>query len=131
MSDLIMLTAADMAELSLLRAYAPLRRELDRAIVVSSAAVPPDIATMNSRLRYTDEKDGATRTVALVYPIEADAAKGKVSVLAPVGTALLGLSEGQSIEWDFPDGSRRRLKLDQVVYQPQRLANSPLPKASS
>jgi len=80
-----------MAELSLLRAYAPLRRELDRAIVVSSAAVPPDIATMNSRLRYTDEKDGATRTVALVYPIEADAAKGKVSVLAPVGTALLGL----------------------------------------
>jgi len=129
MSDLIMLTAADMAELSLLRAYAPLRRELERAIVVSSAAVPPDIATMNSRVRYTDEKDGATRTVSLVYPIEADAAKGKVSVLAPVGTALLGLSEGQSIEWDFPDGSRRRLKLEQVVHQPQRLANTPLPRA--
>jgi len=129
MSDLIMLTAADMAELSLLRAYAPLRRELERAIVVSSAAVPPDIATMNSRVPYTDEKDGATRTVSLVYPIEADAAKGKVSVLAPVGTALLGLSEGQSIEWDFPDGSRRRLKLEQVVHQPQRLANTPLPRA--
>jgi len=129
MSDLIMLTAADMAELSLLRAYAPLRRELERAIVVSSAAVPPDIATMNSRVRYTDEKNGATRTVSLVYPIEADATKGKVSVLAPVGTALLGLSEGQSIEWDFPDGSRRRLKLEQVVHQPQRLANTPLPRA--
>ena len=129
MNDLIMLTAADMAELSLLRAYAPLRRELERAIVVSSAAVPPDIATMNSRVRYTDEKDGATRTVSLVYPIEADAAKGKVSVLAPVGTALLGLSEGQSIEWDFPDGSRRRLKLEQVVYQPERIANTPLPRA--
>jgi regulator of nucleoside diphosphate kinase len=129
MSDVIMVTAVDMAELNLLRAYAPLRRELERAIVVSSALVPADVATMNSRVRYTDEKDVARRTVSLVYPSEADVAKGRVSVLAPVGTALLGLSEGQSIEWDFPDGSRRRLKLEQVLFQPERLRNSPLPRA--
>lgn len=129
MSDLIMVTAGDMAALNLLRAHAPLRRELERAIVVSSAAVPPDVATMNSRIRYTDEKDGARRAVSIVYPSQANAAKGKVSVLAPVGTALLGLSEGQSIAWDFPDGSRRRLKLEQVLYQPQRVGNSPLPRA--
>jgi regulator of nucleoside diphosphate kinase len=50
-------------------------------------------------------------------------------VLAPVGTALLGLSEGQSIEWQFPDGARRRLKLEEVLYQPERIGNSPLPRA--
>lgn len=129
MSDRIIVTALDMVELNLLRAYAPLRRELERAIVVSSALVPADVATMNSRVRYMDEKDGARRTVSLVYPSEAEVAKGKVSVLAPVGTALLGLSEGESIEWEFPDGSRRRLKLEQVLFQPERLGNSPFPRA--
>jgi regulator of nucleoside diphosphate kinase len=129
MNDQIMVTAVDMVELNLLRGYAPLRHELERAFVVSSALVPADVATMNSRVRYRDEKDGATRTVSLVYPAEADAATGKVSVLAPVGTALLGLSEGQSIEWDFPDGSRRRLTLENVVFQPERVAYSPLPRA--
>ena len=102
MSDLIMVSAADMAVLNLLRSYAPLRRELERAIVVSSAAMPPDVATLDSRVRYMDETEGVTRTVSLVYPSQADAAKGKVSVLAPVGTALLGLSEGVSIEWEVP-----------------------------
>lgn len=129
MNDKIMVTAANLADLNRLRAYAPLRRELERALVVSSAAVPGDVATMNSRVRYADETDGARRTVSLVFPSRADAAKGKVSVLAPVGAALLGLSEGQSIEWEFPDGSRRRLRLEQVVYQPERMANSPLPRA--
>ena len=129
MSDRIIVSAMNMAELNLLRAYAPLRHELERAMVVSSALMPADVATMNSRVRYTDEKDGASRTVSLVYPIEADVAKGKVSVLAPVGTALLGLSEGQSIEWHFPDGSRRRLKLEKVLFQPERLACTPLPRA--
>jgi regulator of nucleoside diphosphate kinase len=125
----IMVTAANMADLNRLRTYAPLRRELERAVVVSSAAVPGDVATMNSRVRYADETEGVRRTVSLVFPSRADAAKGKVSVLAPVGTALLGLSEGQSIEWEFPDGSRRRLRLEQVVFQPERTANSPLPRA--
>jgi regulator of nucleoside diphosphate kinase len=84
---------------------------------------------MNSRVRYTDEKDGVSRTVSLVYPTSANAAKGRVSVLAPVGTALLGLSAGESIEWDFPDGSRRRLRLEHVLQQPEGLRNSPLPRA--
>ena len=127
MNDLIMVTAADMSRLRLLRVHAALKRELDRAIVVSSFAVPPDVATMNSLVRYGDETAGAQRTVFLVYPQKADGSAGKISVLAPVGTALLGLSEGQAIEWDFPDGCRRRLKLLEVIYQPERLANRPLP----
>ena len=129
MNDLILVTEADMSLLSLLRTHAPLRRELDRAIVVSSAVVPPDVATMNSKIRYIDETAGEQRTVSLVYPEQADGSGKKISVLAPVGTALLGLSEGLAIDWDFPDGSRRRLKLLQVVHQPERVNNSPLPRA--
>jgi regulator of nucleoside diphosphate kinase len=113
MNEPITLTIADMAALRLLRGHASLRRELDRASVVSSAAIPPDVATMNSRVRYTDETAGEQRTVSLVYPEHVDGAPGRVSVLAPVGTALLGLSAGQAIEW----------------HQPQRLRNTPLPRA--
>jgi len=125
----IIVTKADMSVLSGLTAYAPLQRELDRAIVVPSRAVPPDVATMNSQIRYCDETAGEQRTVWLVYPEEADASAGKMSVLSPTGTALLGLAEGQAIEWDFPDGSRRRLRLLEVVHQPERVGNSPLPRA--
>jgi regulator of nucleoside diphosphate kinase len=123
MNDQILVTAADMAMLRVLRAHSLLERELDRAIVVSSAAVPADVVTMNSRVRYSDEKDGVERTVSLVYPSRANEAAGKVSVLAPVGTALLGLSEGQSIEWAFPDGLRR-LRVEEVLHQPERLGNN-------
>lgn len=123
MNDVIIVTAADMALLRMLPAHVPLEHELDRAIVVSSAAVAADVVTMNSRVRYKDEKDGVKRTVSLVYPSHANAAAGKISVLAPVGTALLGLSAGQSIEWAFPDGSRR-LEVDEVLYQPERSRNN-------
>ena len=126
-NDSIVITAADMAALNDLRSHPPLRRELERAVVVSSAAVPPDVATMNSRIYYSDDTDGATRTEFLAYPSEANAAAGKVSVLDPVGLALLGLSVGQSIEFELPDGSRRRLTLTAVRYQPERVRNTPLP----
>jgi regulator of nucleoside diphosphate kinase len=129
MNDLIMVTAADMSRLSLLRAHAALKGELDRAVVVSSVAVPPNVATMNSMVRYGDETSGEQRSVFLVYPEKADGSAGKISVLSPLGTALLGLSEGQAIEWDFPDGSRRRLRLLEVIYQPERIANRPSPRA--
>lgn len=129
MNQPILVTIFDMAALGQLRGNGPLRRELDRAIVVSSMAIPPDVATMNSTIRYVDEASGERRTVSLVYPAQSDAEAGKVSVLEPVGTALLGLSAGQAIEWDFPDGSRRRLKLEAVLDQPQRRRNTPLPLA--
>lgn len=120
MTDVIIVTEADAAILGMMRLNEPLRRELARAVIVSSEAVPPDVATMNSQVRYTDETNGVTRTVALVYPRAAQARKVLVSVLTPLGTALIGLSVGQTIEWAFPDGSRRRLKLEEVLYQPER-----------
>jgi regulator of nucleoside diphosphate kinase len=129
MTDYIIVTEYDAATLRMMQLNEPLRRELDRAIVVSREAVPPDVATMNSLVRYSDETERITRTVALVYPSAAQGSQGMVSVLAPVGTALLGLSEGQSIDWDFPDGSRRRLRLEEVLHQPENNRSSPLPRA--
>jgi len=117
--DLLIITEPDFRLLRMLKSHDELQRELERAIVVSSEAVPRDVVTMNSRVLYVDETTGERRLVQLVYPEEADAGASQVSVLAPVGAALLGLSVGQAIEWDFPDGSRRRLRVEDVSYQPE------------
>lgn len=96
-----------------------LRRELARAKVVASEQVPRDIATMNSRVRYRDNETGEVFTVSLVYPGEEDSLLGRVSVLSPTGAALLGLSEGQSIEWTTIGARRRNLTLLSVLFQPE------------
>lgn len=93
--------------------------ELLRAEVVESAQVPPDVVTMNSRVVYRDEDTGETREVTLCYPKDASLEQGRVSVLAPVGAALLGLSVGQEIDWQLPGGKTRRLSILSVTYQPQ------------
>ena len=120
MKDLLIVTQTDRALLAALRPHFELQRELDRAVVVSSEAVPPDVVTMNSRVVYDDETAGVRRVVSIVYPRHADASEGRISVLSPIGTALLGLSVGQSIDWDFPDGSRRTLRVKELVHQPER-----------
>lgn len=96
-----------------------LRRELARATVVASEQVPRDIATMNSRVRYRDNETAEVFTVSLVYPGEEDSLLGRVSVLSPTGAALLGLSEGQSIEWTTIGARRRNLTLLSVLFQPE------------
>ena len=91
--------------------------ELDRAIVVQKEQVPDDVVTMYARCAYIDEHTGTRREIELVYPDEADPAQGKISVLTPVGSALLGLRVGQEIPWDFPDGSVHRLKVASVTQK--------------
>jgi regulator of nucleoside diphosphate kinase len=81
--------------------------ELARARLASGDALPADTVQMGSTLTY--EADGRQRRVTLVYPQDADIAAGRVSVLTPIGAALLGLAEGQSIEWTARDGRRQRL----------------------
>lgn len=97
---------------------ARLAEELMRATVVPRDEVPANVATMNSVVVYEDEVTGVRRSVRLVYPGQANASEGAVSVLAPVGCALLGLSVGQSIEWDVPS-ARRRFRVVEVSYQPE------------
>ena len=91
--------------------------ELDRAIVVQAEQIPDDVVTMHARCVYIDERTGTQREIELVYPDEADPARGRISVLTPVGSALLGLRVGQEIPWDFPDGAVHRLKVAAVTQK--------------
>jgi regulator of nucleoside diphosphate kinase len=93
--------------------------ELTRAAVVEPQAVPADVVTMNSDVVYEDIDSGVQRTVRIVYPPDADAALGRISVLAPIGSALLGLRVGQAIEWPTP-GGMRQVRVVRVEYQPER-----------
>jgi len=95
-----------------------LRAELDRAEVVEPAAMPAHVVTMNSTVAFADEDNGERLTLTLVYP-NAAGAPGTVSILAPVGSALLGLARGQQIDWPMPDGRKRHLKVLEITYQPE------------
>lgn len=114
----LILTDNDFVRLMALQPDPELRAELERAVVVSPAAVPREVVTMHSRVRYLDETSGHRREIQIVYPPEADVAHGKISVLAPVGAALVGLAVGQAIEWNFPGGTRR-LRVEAVISQPE------------
>jgi len=87
-----------------------LRSELARARIVAASEMDGATVTMNSVVELVDELSGDRRTVELVYPRLADGS-GKVSILAPMGSALLGLSVGQSIDWQVPGGRQLRLKV--------------------
>lgn len=92
--------------------------ELDRADVVASAEVPPDVVTMNSKVVLSDQKTGEKMTYVLVFPKDANVAEGRISVLAPVGTSILGYAKGDVVEWAVPYG-KRLIRIDDVLYQPE------------
>ena len=94
-----------------------LANELDRARVVEANQVAPTIVTMHSRFVFRDESTGEARTVSLVYPGEENIDEGCISILTPVGAALLGLSEGQSIEWETLTGESRVLTVVRLLSQ--------------
>jgi regulator of nucleoside diphosphate kinase len=93
--------------------------ELERAELVAAAEVGPSVVTMNSRVRIMDPETGEARTVTLVYPGEEDSLRGKVSVLTPLGTALLGLPEGAGMAWRTRDGRSKSVAVLAVPYQPE------------
>ncbi|MDD2700448.1 MAG: nucleoside diphosphate kinase regulator [Sideroxydans sp.] len=117
----LFISGDDFVRLSKLVGNHPLAEELERAIVVPPDRIQGNIVTMHSRIIYTDQSTCTIREVELVYPEEAAPLAGKVSVLAPVGCALLGLSVGQSIDWKFPTGEVHRLKVERVLFQPQSI----------
>lgn len=93
--------------------------ELSRATVLPPEQIPDGIVTMHSRVECEDELNGERHQLTLVYPHEADVERGRVSVLAPVGSALLGLAVGQSIDWQAPGGRALRLRVTALHYQPE------------
>ena len=97
---------------------AALAGELRRAQIVDSRKVPGKVVTMNSRLVVEDLDSNQELEFSLVFPASANADEGRISVLSPVGTALLGYSEGDLVEWAVPAG-RRRLLVKKVSYQPE------------
>ena len=120
----IVVTALDLERLQrVITGYAnddadQLDAELARAEVVAPEHLPSDVVTMNSDLVYEDVATGARRRIRIVYPDKADVERGWVSVLAPLGHALLGLRVGQEIQWRVPRGLRR-LRIVAVPYQPE------------
>lgn len=95
-----------------------LDEELDRATVVASDEIPPDVITMNSEVVLVDLDTSDELKLTLVFPHDANVDQGKVSVLAPLGTAVIGYRAGDVIEWPVPAGTRR-LRVERVVYQPE------------
>ena len=124
----IMITPRDLSRLDLLTglivAYrTPVRealaREIRRARVVPRHQLPSDTVTMHSKVRYRDDATGVARTATLVSPGEEERGKGKISVLTPVGSALIGLSTGQSIGYEDADGREKFLTVLDVLSQPR------------
>jgi regulator of nucleoside diphosphate kinase len=95
-----------------------LQGELDRAHIVDPTAVPTDVVTMDSRVSLTDVETNEEQTYTIVFPSGANLEQRKISVLAPIGTALLGYRVGDTVEWDVPGGVRR-LRINEVLYQPE------------
>jgi regulator of nucleoside diphosphate kinase len=95
-----------------------LQAELDRAKVVKPDKVPSDVVTMNSRVCLIDLDTGKEEIYTLVFPEDADAGQGKLSVLAPIGTAMLGYEVGDVFEWEVPAG-KRKWKVKRILYQPE------------
>lgn len=102
-----------------------LEAELDRAEIVDRRDIPADVVTMRSKVRLKDLVSGESNTYSLVFPTEADFAEGKISILAPIGTAILGYRQGDTIEWPVPSGLRR-LKVEEVIYQPESAGDDSL-----
>lgn len=98
---------------------ASLQAELDRAEVVEPQAIPPTVVTMNSTIRFGIASSGEEFRMTLVYPRDIDGSADRISVLAPVGSALLGLSVGDEIEWPRPGGGMLTVRILEILYQPE------------
>jgi len=95
-----------------------LAEELEQGEVVSPTEIPRDVITMNAKVRLKDVDTGEEVIYTLVFPHNADIQHQKISILAPIGTALIGYREGDIIEWNVPAGMKR-LKVEKILYQPE------------
>ena len=104
-----------------------LAEELERARIAERDEVPADVITIHSRVHVLDLVSGERRELTLVLPLESDASAGRISVLAPLGTALLGYRAGDEVEWQMP-GGLRRLRVERVL-PPEELHDTPARQA--
>ena len=95
--------------------YENLEIEIERAKVIAEKDVPSDLVIMNSTVNYITLQDEKRATLTLVYPEDANFSEGKISILAPLGSALIGLRVNQEINWMFPDGKTKTIKILEVL----------------
>jgi regulator of nucleoside diphosphate kinase len=95
-----------------------LSHELNRANIVEAQHIPADVITMNSRASLVDVDTGEEMLFTLVFPEDADVIQGKISILAPIGTGMLGYRVGDEFEWETP-GGMRKMRVEKIVYQPE------------
>lgn len=96
-----------------------LNAELDRAHMCAPEAMPHDVVSMNSQVRFRDLTTGEERVRTLVFPSQMTDSNTQLSVLAPVGAALLGLRVGSTIHWELPNGAAAHLEVLELIYQPE------------
>lgn len=94
--------------------------ELGRAALAEPWEMPPDVVTMNSRVRFSFDGSGQEATMTLTYPKDMNGDPDQLSILTPVGTALLGLKVGDTISWERPDGALFDITVRAIEYQPER-----------
>ncbi|MBP1749191.1 MAG: Transcription elongation factor, greA/greB family [Deltaproteobacteria bacterium] len=99
-----------------------LAKELDRATIIDSKNVPGDVVTMNSIVRVRDMVTGEENSFVLVFPGKTGLKDKAVSILAPIGLALIGYREGDILEWELPSGNVK-IQIMEVIYQPERVGN--------
>tara|TARA_R110000782_G_scaffold37169_2_gene87481 strand:- start:1046 stop:1393 length:348 start_codon:yes stop_codon:yes gene_type:complete len=99
---------------------AALNSELQRATIMDPEAMPPNVVTMNSTVRFVIKPGGMIAELQLVYPKDVpDHESNVVSVTSPMGTALLGLAEGQSIDWVLAGGHTISIRVVEIIFQPE------------
>lgn len=103
-----------------LEKVATLEGELERADVVEPVAIPGNVVTMNSTVKFSVSSSQQTFCLTLVYPKDMTNDGKTISILAPAGSAMLGLLEGDEIEWPTPDGKPMKVKVEEILYQPER-----------
>lgn len=123
MTEALMMTEKDFTRIKhyitaqKLKDFDDLEYELERARIIKEAEVPNDLVIMNSKVRYLNLETNKESEITIVYPKDANLSEGRVSVLASLGSALIGLREGETIDWTFPDDNSRRLKVIKVIGQ--------------
>ncbi|UYV35772.1 nucleoside diphosphate kinase regulator [Rhodobacteraceae bacterium D3-12] len=116
LSERMMRRNPDLAEL--------LIEELSRARVVAPSRLRGDVVDLGRKFTYCDETEGKDHTITLVLPAEADISAGRISVMTPIGVALIGLAEGAVFHWETRDGQRRELKVLKVFTDDQNTLQS-------
>lgn len=101
-----------------LKTVKDLLSELDRAEVADDSNIDRRVITMNSTVLIEDIQTKKEYTYTIVYPENADSSENKISIIAPIGTALLGYREGDTVEWEVPAG-KRKLRIKKIIYQPE------------